>query len=297
VDPDLDLDLRRLRYFVAVAEHLHFGRAAAALHITQPALSRQIQQLEHDLGVELFARTSREVRLTPGGEQFLRDGRRLLATARAAQERARQATGGPILTVGFMLGVNVDPTVRHFREHHPEVVLRLQRLRWWNQSEALLDGLVDVGFVRLPVPSGELGLLPLYAEPLTVALPAGHPSASRASVDIADLADEPVLRYADAPPAWNAFWSIAPRPDGTQPSHGPAVRDMEEIVEYVRAGSGVAFLPAPISAAFPRPDITYVPLTGVPAGQIALAWDATRDSPFIDAFAEAARRTCVTSPI
>lgn len=80
------------------------------------------------------------------------------------------------------------------------------------------------------------------------------------------------------------------------PSHGPAVRDMEEIVEYVHAGSGVAFLPAPISAAFPRPDITYVPLAGVPAGQIALAWDATSDSPLIDAFAEAARRTCVTSP-
>lgn len=291
-----DLDLRRLRYFVAVAEHLHFGQAAAALHITQPALSRQIQQLEHDLGVELFARTSREVKLTRGGEQFLRDGRRLLTTARDAQERARQATGGPMLTVGFMLGVNVDPAVRLFREHHPGVAVRLQRLRWWNQGDALLDGLIDVGFVRPPVPPGRLGLLPLYAEPLTVALPGRHPLASRVSVDIADLTDEPVLRYADAPPAWNAFWSIDPRPDGTQPSHGPAVRDMEEIVQYVRAGAGVAFLPASISAAFPRPDVTYVPLTGVPAGQIVLAWDATRDSPLIDAFADAARRTCETSP-
>jgi DNA-binding transcriptional LysR family regulator len=107
-------------------------------------------------------------------------------------------------------------------------------------------------------------------------------------VGIADLADEPVLRYADAAPAWNAFWSMDPRPNGSRPRHGPVVRDMEEIVQYVRTGSGVAFLPAAISAAFPRPDIAYVPLTGVPAGQIVPAWDAARESALVGAFAEAA---------
>jgi DNA-binding transcriptional LysR family regulator len=295
VEPDLDL--RRLRYFVAVAERLHFGQAAAALHITQPALSRQIQQLEHDVGVELFARTSREVTLTPGGEQLLRDGLRLLATAHGALERTRQATGRHTLTVGFMLGVNVDPALRLFRERHPEIDLQLQRLRWWNQAETLLDGRVDVGFVRFPVPSQGLGLLPLYTEPLTVALPAGHPLAGRPSVRLADLAGERVLRYADAPPAWNAFWSMDPRPDGTQPRHGPAVRDMEEIVEYVRAGSGVAFLPVPIAAAFPRPDVAYVPITGVQAGQIVLAWEAARDSALIEAFAEAAQQVTRPEPL
>ena len=283
-----DLDLRKLRYFVAVAERLHFGQAATALHITQPALSRQIQQLEHDLDVELFARTSREVTLTPAGERLLRDGRRLLAAARETQERARNATAGPALTVGFMLGVDVDPALRIFRERHPEVGIQLQRLRWWNQAEALLDGRADVGFLRLPVPQQALSLLPLYAEPLTVALAADHALAGRPSVSIADLADEPVLRYADAPPAWNAFWSMDPRPDGSQPRHGPFVHDMEEIVQYVRAGNGVAFLPAAISAAFPRPDLAYVPLTGVPAGQIVLAWEAARESVLVGAFAEAA---------
>jgi DNA-binding transcriptional LysR family regulator len=295
VDPDLDL--RRLRYFVAVAERLHFGQAAASLHITQPALSRQIQQLEHDVGVELFARTSREVTLTPGGEQLLRDGRRLLATARGAMERARHATGRNQLTVGFMLGVNVDPVLRTFRERHPEIDLQLQRLRWWDQVDALLDGRVDVGFVRFPVPAQGLGLLPLYTEPVTVALPSGHPLAGRPSVRLADIADEPVLRYADAPAAWNAFWSMDPRPDGTLPRHGPAIRDMEEIVEYVRAGSGVAFLPAPIATAFPRPDIAYVPVTGVQAGQIVLAWEATRDSALIEAFTEAAQQAIRPEPL
>jgi DNA-binding transcriptional LysR family regulator len=292
---DADLDLRRLRYFVAVAERLHFGRAAAALHITQPALSRQIQQLEHDVGIELFARTSRDVALTSGGEQLLRDGRRLLAAARATQERARHAIGGPALTVGFMLGVDVDPTLRLFGERHPDVGLRLQRLRWWNQTEALLDGRVDVGFVRSPVPARGLGLLPLYTEPLTVALPADHPLSRRPSVGIADVADEPVLRYTDAPPAWNAFWSVDPRPDGTRAHYGPAVHDMEEILHYVRAGSGIAFLPAPVSAVFHRPEITYVPVTGVACGQIVLAWDAAQESALVTAFTQVVRQT-VTHP-
>jgi DNA-binding transcriptional LysR family regulator len=193
--------------------------------------------------------------------------------------------------VGFMLGVNVDPTVRRFRDRHPEVVLRLQRLRWWNQADSLVGGLIDVGFARLPVPAHGLRVVPLYTEPVTVALPGGHPLAGRASVDITELAGEPVLRYTDAPPAWNAFWTIDPRPDGTQPRHGPAVRDMEEIVQYVRTGTGVAFLPAAIAEAFPRPDVAYVPLTGVPEGQIVLAWDAGRRSPLIEAFAATARKT------
>jgi DNA-binding transcriptional LysR family regulator len=278
-----------------VAEHLHFGQAAAALHITQPALSRQIQQLEHDIGVELFARTSREVTLTSSGEQLLRDGRRLLAAARDTQERARQATGGPLLTVGFMLGVNVDGTLRLFRERHPDVGLRLERLRWWNQSDALRDGRVDIGFVRHPVSAQGLTLVPMYTEPLTVALPTGHPLAARPSVEVTDVADEAVLQYADAPAAWNAFWSMDPRPDGSRPRHGPPVRDMEEIVQYVRSGTGVAFLPASISIAFPRPDIAYVPVTGGPAGQIVLAWDASRESPLIQGFADAAREVCAVA--
>jgi DNA-binding transcriptional LysR family regulator len=288
---DSDLDLRRLRYFVAVAERLHFGQAAAALHITQPALSRQIRQLEHDVGIELFARTSRDVALTSGGEQLLRDGRRLLAAARATQERARHATGGPALTVGFMLGVDVDPALRLFGERHPDVGLRLQRVHWWNQTEALLDGRVDVGFVRSPVPTGGLGLLPLYTEPVTVALPSDHPLSGRPSVGIAEVAGEPVLRYADAPPAWNAFWSVDPRPDGSRARYGPAVHDMEEILHYVRAGSGIVFLPAPVSAVFRRPEIAYVRVTGIPSGQIVLGWDAAQESSLVTAFAEVACQT------
>jgi DNA-binding transcriptional LysR family regulator len=132
----------------------------------------------------------------------------------------------------------------------------------------------------------------MYSEPLTVALPAGHPLSQRPSVEVTDIADEPVLRCADAPAAWNAYWSLDPRPDGSRPRHGPEVHDMEEIVQYVRSGADVAFLPASVSTAFPRPDLAYVPITGGPAGKIVLAWDTSRETPLIRDFADLARQVC-----
>ncbi|MBY8878901.1 LysR family transcriptional regulator [Actinacidiphila acidipaludis] len=284
------LDLRKLRYFLAVAERLHFGRAALDLRISQPALSRQVRQLEHDIGTDLFVRTSREVTLTPAGEQLLEDGRHLLAAARRAGERARRAAGQDRLTVGFMLGVQVDPLLAAFAAARPDVTVRLERLRWWNHGESLQDGRVDVAAIRLPVRSDEgLRMLTLDQERLVVALPAGHPLAGEASVPVGALSGEPVLRYADAGSAWNAFWTVDPRPDGTQPASGPEVRDMEEILAYVRAGRGVAFLPQPVTAAFRRPHIAYVPVSGVPPGTVVLAWPVTERSGPTRDFVEAVR--------
>jgi DNA-binding transcriptional LysR family regulator len=292
----LDLDLRKLRYFVAVAERLHFGRAAEALYITQPALSRQIRQLEHELGVALFARSSREVTLTPAGEQLAREAPRLLATSQAAVTNTRRAgKSDRSLTVGFMLGTDLDPTLRAFSRRHPDTDIQLKRIRWWNQTRALLEGGVDVAFVRLPIDTEGLRLLPLYTEPLQVALPRDHPLASETAVSIADLADDPVLVYADASPTWNAVWTIDPRPDGSHPRQGPIVRDMEEILEYVKAGRGVIFLPSAISEAFPRPDVAYVPITDIPPGQIALAWNETQSSLLVTELIEVATADRVSS--
>lgn len=286
---DPDIDLRKVRYFVAVAERLHFGQAAASLHITQPALSRQIQQLEREIGVEFFVRSSREVTLTPAGEQFFHASRQLLAIARTAVYKARRAsTGDNVFKVGFMLGMDTETALSAFSARHPDVSVLLQRLRWWNHGESVRDGRVDAGFVRLPIAEEGLELLPLYTEPLNVALPEDHPAAARPALSIADIADEPVLYYADAIPAWNTFWCADPRPDGTQARRGPIVRDMEEIVEYVRTGRGVAFLSDAVCAMFPRPGITYVPVTDIPPGQVALAWQAGRRSPLVAALAEAA---------
>jgi hypothetical protein len=175
-----------------------------------------------------------------------------------------------------MLGTDLAPLLRTLDERHPEVAVHLERLRWWNHGEAPADGRVDIAVIRLPVRSADgLGMRRLYREPLVVALPADHPLAAGAQLPVTALAGEPVLRYADAGAAWNAFWTVDPRPDGTQPRSGPEVRDMEEIVEYVRAGRGIAFLPAPVTAAFPRPGIAYIPVTGVPRGTVVLAWPTT----------------------
>ncbi|MFI9417300.1 LysR family transcriptional regulator [Streptomyces werraensis] len=289
-----DLDLRRLRSFVAVAERLHFGQAAAALHVTQPALSRQIQQLEHDLGVSLFRRSSREVALTPAGEQFLQDSRELLAAARAAQNRARRiAAGEGVLKVGFMLSSDITAPLHAFSAREPEVRIELVRLRWWSQSADLLDGTADVGFVRLPVDADRLRVLPLYQEGLCAVLPVRHPLAGEDTVGLRALADEPLLHYAGASPAWSAVWNADPRPDGTRWLRGPDVHDMEEILAYVRAGSGVVMVPESVAAVFPRPDIAYVPLADVSPGTIALAWDGDRPSPLVETFVDATRTTAV----
>jgi DNA-binding transcriptional LysR family regulator len=286
----MDLDMRKLRYFVAVADRLHFGRAAAALYISQPALSRQIRQFEQELGVELLERSSRQVRLTSAGQRLAEDGARLLADSDAAVARARRAgAGGLSLTVGFMLGMDMAPVLAQFARTQPDVEIQLQRLHWWNHAAALRDGRVDAGFVRLPLPPDGLEIRKLYTEPICVTLPADHPLARQASVDIAELAGEPVLLYADAQPEWNAFWTYDPRPDGGQPSRGPDVHDMEEIVAYARAGRGVAFLPAPITANIAPPGVVFLPVHGIPPGQVALAWDADRPPGHIAALLSAAR--------
>lgn len=290
----MDLDLRKLRYFVAVADRLHFGRAAAALYITQPALSRQIRQFEEELGVELLERNSRQVILTQAGKRLAEDGARLLADSEAAIARARRAADrGRSLTVGFMLGMDIAPVMAEFARTHPEVEIQLQRLRWWNHAAAIVDGRVDAGFVRLPLPAQGLEIRTLYTEPVCVALPAGHRLAELASVGIAELAREPVLRYADAQPEWNAFWAFDPRPDGSHPPPGPYVHDMEEIVAYVRAGRGVAYLPVPATVTIAPPGVTFVRVHGIPPGQVVLAWDADGPPQHMPELLNAAERVSV----
>jgi DNA-binding transcriptional LysR family regulator len=134
----MDLDLRKLRYFVAVADTLHFGRAADELHIAQPALSRQIRALEQDLGTPLLTRDSHGVALTDAGRQLLSDAGPLLASAHAVRRRVTLAArGSQRLMVGFRAGVAVTPAVRLFAERHPDVLVDMQRIEWDDQATML----------------------------------------------------------------------------------------------------------------------------------------------------------------
>ncbi|GAA1696778.1 LysR family transcriptional regulator [Kribbella yunnanensis] len=279
----MDLDLRKVRYFVTVANRLHFGRAADELHIAQPALSRQIRALEKDLGATLFTRDSHGVALTDAGRQLLDDAGPLLASAHAVRRRLSVAArGSQRLVVGFRAGIPVIPAMREFEAQHPDVVVDVQRMEWDDQALMLLDGRVDVGYVRLPIDETGLRLSPLYTEPLLVALPVGHRLAGKEEVTQADLAGEPLVWHADA----NTQPTRRPHPDS-----GLRVRGVDEKLEHVAAGRGISFVGRSETLFYSRPDISYVPVPDLAPGQVLVAMAASRTSPLADDFFAAVQAT------
>ncbi|MEV6125949.1 LysR substrate-binding domain-containing protein [Streptomyces violaceusniger] len=279
----MDLDLRKLRYFVAVADKLHFGRAADELHIAQPVLSRQIRALEQDLGTPLLTRDSHGVALTDAGRQLLTDAGPLLASTHAVRRRVTVAArGGQRLMVGFRAGIAVTPAVRQFATGHPSVIVDVQRIEWDDQAAMLLDGRIDVGYVRPPIDEAGLRVTPLYTEPRVAVLPVGHRLAGREQITEADLADEPLV--------WHADTSTQPtrRP---HPNAGYLVRGVDETLEHVAAGRGISFLARSATVFYSHPDVSYVPIPDLAPDQVCLAVAASRTSPVVDDFFTAAQAT------
>jgi DNA-binding transcriptional LysR family regulator len=277
-----DVDLRKLRYFVAVAEQLHFGRAAQALHIAQPVLSRQIRALEEELKAQLFVRDKRSTELTGAGRQLLADARPLLANADALRRRVARAARGPgTFTIGFMPGLIVTDAVRAMQGPHQGLTVNVLRTGWDDQTEVIRDGRADVSYVRLPADQSGLELQPLLSEPRDAALPAGHHLAGKPAISIADLAGEHLLQDPEAVPEWRDI-AIELRTHHRQPA--PIFRTVEEKLEHVAAGHGIVVLPQSTAAFYTRPGITYSHVTDIPPNQVCLAWDATRHSPLIQDF-------------
>ena len=176
----MDLDLRKLRYFAAVAEHRHFGRAAEQLYIAQPVLSRQIRALEQEFGCALLTRTTRSVQLTPAGEQLHEEARVVFATVDAAVRRVHEVDRGvERLVVAFAPGLHVSEAVRAFTATHPDVEIELLRLHWWEQDAPLRDGRADVGYLRRPFDDTGLRAVSVGSEPKVACLPATHRLARR----------------------------------------------------------------------------------------------------------------------
>jgi DNA-binding transcriptional LysR family regulator len=279
----MDLDLRKVRYFVAVADKLHFGRAADELHIAQPALSRQIRALEQDLGTPLLIRDSHGVALTDAGRQLLTDAGPLLAAADAVRRRVTVAArGSRRLMVGFRAGIAVTAAVRQFAIQHPDVPVDVQRIEAGDQATMLLDGRIDVGYVRLPIDETGLRVTPLYTEPRVAVLPAGHRLAGKDQITEADLAGEPLV--------WPGDPSTQPtrRP---HPNAGYLVRGVDETLEHVAAGRGISFLARSATVFYSHPDVSYVPVPDLAPDQVCLAVAASRISPLVDDFLTAARAT------
>jgi DNA-binding transcriptional LysR family regulator len=282
----VDLDLRKLRYFVAVAQELHFGRAAERLHIAQPVLSRQIRSLEEELGAEVFTRDRRGTVLTAAGEQLLEDAVPLLASAQALLTRVTAAAQDTqTLTIGFMPGITLTPATVAFTARHPKVNVRLLRTTWDDQVEVLRDGRADVGVVRLPIDRDGLRVQHLFREPRVVMLPVGHVLANRASVTVADLASEHLLQDPNAVPEWR---DVAVELRDKRRREVPVIHQVEEKLELVAAGAGICVLPLSTATFYTRADVVAVRVDGIAPNEVALAWVATRRSPLIHDFAEAA---------
>ncbi|MFC7277077.1 LysR family transcriptional regulator [Paractinoplanes rhizophilus] len=258
----MDLDLRLVRYFAEVAREGHFGRAAAALHITQPSLSRQIRALEQRAGARLFDRTPQGARLTAAGEVFLTHATALLTAAAVAVADTRAAASPARLTVGYLHGVIVTPAMAELRRQHPDAEVRTLHLAWNEPRPALLDRRVDAVVCRLPLVTEGLDVTVLYPEPRVLLIPASHRLAGKESVTLDDIADEPLPRMA-TDPAWNEFWRAG------STATGPLLTSLEDKAELIAAGEVVAIVPA--GSASYRPDLTEIPLHGVEPTHVVLA--------------------------
>ena len=282
----MDVDLRKLRYFLAVADELHFGRAAERLHIAQPVLSRQIRVLEGELGTELFLRDRRHTVLTPAGEQLVQDAKQLLANADALQRRVR-AAGQDVtrLTIGFMPGITVTPVISRLRAHHPDLDVRMLRTGWHDQVEVLHDARADIGIVRLPINQTGLELRPLYTEPRLAIVPTTHPLAGKHTIHITDLAADHLLQDPNAVPEWR---DIAEELRTNLRRPVPVINSVEEKLELVAGGQGIAVIPASTAAFYTRADVAAIPIDDLSPNHVAAAWPTGRTTPLIEEFVEAA---------
>lgn len=258
------IELRQWRQFIALAEELHFGRAAARLHMTQPPLSLAIQGLERQLGVPLFHRTRRSVALTPAGAALLPAVRRLLAAAEALPQVAQSAAAGlaGTLRLAFVSNVAYGPLpewLRGFRDAHPDVALQLREATLDVQLAAFDADEIDAGFVlHAPgaVPPG-LGASTALTEPLVMALPASHAAAVRPVLRLADVAGEPLVIFPRqiAPSLYDAVLA-AYRAHGATPQIGQEAIQMQTIVNLVSAGMGLAWVPESVTR-LQRPGVVY----------------------------------------
>lgn len=295
------MELRHLRYFVAVADELHFGRAAEKLHISQPPLSHQIQDLERELGVGLFHRTRHFVALTEAGRAFLEEVRHILQDTDHAVETARKAGHGEVgrLALGFgptsEAGV-LGKILSAFLSRHANVALDLHTLHSREQVEALLDRRIDVAFPILPVAHRDIAAETIADEPLVVAMPASHPLARASRLRLADLRSEAFVRVApDAGPAFHDLVQRVCAEAGFAPSVKREAGHVLTVLGLVGAGLGVAILPGPLGSR-PTEGVVFHSLMNAPRVQIGIAYRRDEMSTLLLSFLCVAREVSRRKP-
>ena len=291
------MELRLLRYFIVVAEELHFSRAAEILHIAQPPLSQQIQHLEQELGVALFVRTKRRVQLTPAGKAFLVEARKVIAQAEHAIEVARQAQQGLLgrLEIGFVSGASAEALpslLKPFRERFPLVEIKLQPLATTQQVQALREEQIHIGLLHPPLLDASLELEIIRREPLLVVLPAEHALATQERIALSQLREEAFIL---PPRAWNpgTFDQVSSlcRAAGFIMRLGQEAVGMQTVISLVAAGFGVSLVPSS-SQLLRSAGVVYRALEGAtPTMDLAVAWRPEKLTPVAQKFLQVVRAT------
>ncbi|MFJ9892057.1 LysR family transcriptional regulator [Streptomyces sp. NPDC091280] len=293
----MDVHVRDLRYFVAVAEELHFTRAAERLYVSQPALSKQIRALERQLGAELFHRDRPGVTLTPAGAALLPYAERVLALWAEGASALAEVTAAERSTL--VVGMSTSPgrggllpAIRsRFTAARPEAAVRLRQVGWDDPTAGLAEGVTDVAFVWLPLPDAERYDWTVVAEePRLVAFPDAHPLAARAEIDFADLLDEPFLALPPDAGPLRDHWLALDERGGRPPRIGAEIASTEETYEALVAGLGICLVAAGNARLITLGGVTTRPVHGIPPSRYALAWRRENGGrPLVRAYAEACR--------
>ncbi|MEU1980833.1 LysR substrate-binding domain-containing protein [Nocardia sp. NPDC019395] len=252
------IDVQRLRWFAAVAEELHFARAAKALHISRQKLSHTVIELETELGTKLFVPGAQPTQLTDAGQELLREARDIIARTENEAGTAAVATPAP-LRVGFVPGVTVTKWERIWARRFPDTPLELVAVAQADQEAALREGRVDMCFVRLPIDRDGMNAIPLYRELPVVVAPKDHAISLFDEVSMTDLADERLQDTAD-------------------------IDTVKAGIELVAAGVGVAIVPHSIARLHHRRDLIYRTVTDTGDTEIALAWPQARTTGSLEEF-------------
>jgi DNA-binding transcriptional LysR family regulator len=291
------VELRELRYFIAVAEELNFTRAAARLSMAQPPLSAAIGKLERKLGVRLLERTSRRVALTPAGAVLLEQGRVAIEGFGAALERARRTGAQPgLLTVAVKPGVGTDLVRDMLRRCAEDPGLPEVRIMFGHPggpADAVRAGVADAAILRAPFDRRGLDTELLLVEPRVAVLPADHRLAGLRELRRADLAGEPMPRWAGSTdPAAAAHWTGRDTPWAGLPighvPHGPEINDVSQLLDAVTLGNAVAYVPLSVADEHRRPELVFVPVSDLSPSEVMAAWPDASRSQAVAGFVRAA---------
>ena len=293
----MDVSAHGLRYFVAAAEELHFGRAAARLHLTTPSLSEQVARLERQVDGDLFIRTPRGVQLTDLGRDLVPMARAVVEALDTvvlwAAERATAQSGTVRAGVFAAAGGPMRGAIRsRLASTHPDIEVVTRRTARGEALAALREGALDVAFLPEPLMPTLPGLrwATVTRQPRVLVVPSGHPLAGRDQVSIEETNDEVFLVLAGADPAAVDWWLVDPRRDGSRPARGPEASDFDELLDLCADGRGLGLASTFALDNYQRPGVTFVSLNDVEDARTALCWRADERDPAVRAFVATALR-------